>query len=107
MFMHVTQAKYRGDYKVFVSFNDGAEGEIDFFHPSAGNKQEPQKDGGNDDEDSAENPRASRHRGRQPDAGGGPGGKRLPQGNQEEHDGMRQRHHGASAVGENGKSAHA
>ncbi len=29
MFMHVTQAKYIEEYKVWLPFNDGAEGEID------------------------------------------------------------------------------
>ena len=29
MFTHVEQAKYINDYKVWLSFNDGAEGEID------------------------------------------------------------------------------
>ncbi len=29
MFIHVTQARYIEDYKVYLCFNDGAEGEID------------------------------------------------------------------------------
>ena len=29
MFIHVTQARYLTGYKVWVAFNDGAEGEID------------------------------------------------------------------------------
>ncbi len=29
MFMHVVQAKYVDDFKVWVAFNDGASGEID------------------------------------------------------------------------------
>lgn len=29
MFLHVEQAKYIKDYRVWLSFNDGAEGEID------------------------------------------------------------------------------
>ena len=86
---------------------DGAESEIEFFHPSAGNDEEPQKNGGDDGKDSAENPRATGHRGQYPDAGGGLGGKHLPDSNQEEHDGMHQGDDGAFAVGENGKSAHA
>ena len=28
MFIHVTQAKYLDDYRVWLAFNDGAEGEI-------------------------------------------------------------------------------
>ncbi|MGH8497902.1 MAG: DUF2442 domain-containing protein [Methylococcales bacterium] len=41
MFMHVTQAKYRGDYKVWLSFNDGAEGEIDLSSELYGEIFEP------------------------------------------------------------------
>src|SRR5208283_3203490 len=60
-----------------------------------------------DGENSAENPRAPRHRGSYPDAGGGIRGHHLPHRNQEEHDRVQQRDDGAFAVGENGKSAHA
>jgi len=44
MFMHVTQAKYRGDYKVWVSFNDGAEGEVDLSSELYGEIFESLKD---------------------------------------------------------------
>src|ERR1019366_6545082 len=53
---------------------DGAESEIESFHPSAGNDEKPQENGGNNGKDSAENPRATGHRGCYPDAGGGIGG---------------------------------
>lgn len=29
MFMHVTQARYVGDYRLWLAFNDGAAGEVD------------------------------------------------------------------------------
>jgi hypothetical protein len=41
--MHVTQAKYCGDYKVWLSFNDGAEGEIDLTSELYGEIFEPLK----------------------------------------------------------------
>ncbi|MGZ5049534.1 MAG: DUF2442 domain-containing protein [Methylobacter sp.] len=44
MFLHVTQAKYCGDYKVWLSFNDGAEGEIDLASELYGEIFEPLKD---------------------------------------------------------------
>ncbi len=44
MFMHVTQARYCGDYKVWVAFNDGAEGEIDLSPELYGELFEPLKD---------------------------------------------------------------
>ncbi len=44
MFMHVTQARYCGDYKVWVAFNDGAEGEIDLSSELYGELFEPLKD---------------------------------------------------------------
>jgi hypothetical protein len=44
MFMHVTQARYCGDYKVWVAFNDGAEGEIDVSSELYGELFEPLKD---------------------------------------------------------------
>jgi len=31
MFIHVDDAKYVGGYKVWLSFNDGAQGEIDLL----------------------------------------------------------------------------
>lgn len=44
MFMHVTQAKYIGEYKVWLSFNDGAEGEINLVSELYGEIFEPLKD---------------------------------------------------------------
>ena len=44
MFMHVTQARYCGEYKVWVAFNDGAEGEIDLSSELYGELFEPLKD---------------------------------------------------------------
>ncbi len=44
MFMHVTQAKYCGDYKVWLSFNDGAEGEVDLTSELYGEIFLPLKD---------------------------------------------------------------
>ena len=44
MFMHVTQAKYIEDYRVWLAFNDGAEGEIDLATELHGEVFEPLKD---------------------------------------------------------------
>lgn len=44
MFMHVIQARYCGDYKVWVAFNDGAAGEIDLSSELYGELFEPLKD---------------------------------------------------------------
>ena len=44
MFTHVTQAKYIDDYRVWLSFNDGAEGEIDLSSELYGEIFEPLKD---------------------------------------------------------------
>lgn len=44
MFIHVIQAKYLGDYRVWLSFNDGAEGEIDLVAELYGEVFEPLKD---------------------------------------------------------------
>ena len=44
MFMHVTKAKYIKDYKVHLSFNDGAEGEINLAPELYGEIFEPLKD---------------------------------------------------------------
>lgn len=44
MFLHVIQAKYCGDYRVWLSFNDGAEGEIDLASELYGEIFEPLKD---------------------------------------------------------------
>ena len=44
MFTHVEHAKYIGDYKIWLSFNDGAEGEIDLSSELYGEVFEPLKD---------------------------------------------------------------
>jgi len=44
MFIHVTKAKYLTDYKVWLSFNDGTEGEIDLTSELYGEVFEPLKD---------------------------------------------------------------
>ncbi|MFQ3168329.1 MAG: hypothetical protein ACI8QI_000874 [Limisphaerales bacterium] len=44
MFIHVTQAKYIRDYRVWLSFNDGVEGEIDLSSELYGEIFEPLKD---------------------------------------------------------------
>ncbi len=44
MFIHVEKAKYVKDYKVWLSFNDGAEGEIDLSSELDGEIFEPLKD---------------------------------------------------------------
>jgi len=44
MFLHVTKAKYLTDYKVWLSFNDGTEGEIDLTSELYGEVFEPLKD---------------------------------------------------------------
>ena len=44
MFTHVTQAKYIDDYRGWLSFNDGAEGEIDLSSELSGEIFEPLKD---------------------------------------------------------------
>lgn len=46
MFMHVIQAKYIEDYKVWLAFNDGAEGEVDLTTELYGEIFEPLKDKG-------------------------------------------------------------
>ncbi len=43
MFIHVTKAKYLTDYKVWLSFNDGTEGEIDLTSELYGEIFEPLK----------------------------------------------------------------
>src|SRR5208283_4176570 len=77
------------------------------FHPSAGNDEQPEMNGGDDGKDAAENPGAAGYRGRYPDAGGRLCGNHLPDRNQEEHYGMHQGDDGAFAVRENGESGHA
>ena len=44
MFIHVQDAKYVKDYKVWLSFNDGAQGEIDLSAELYGEIFEPLKD---------------------------------------------------------------
>lgn len=44
MFLHVIQAKFCGDYRIWFSFNDGTEGEIDLASELYGEKFEPLKD---------------------------------------------------------------
>ncbi len=44
MFIHVEKAKYIHDYKVWLLFNDGAEGEIDLSSELDGEIFEPLKD---------------------------------------------------------------
>ncbi|MCI5132730.1 MAG: DUF2442 domain-containing protein [Candidatus Electrothrix sp. EH2] len=44
MFIHVEQARYISGYKVWLSFNDGSEGEIDLSSELDGELFEPLKD---------------------------------------------------------------
>lgn len=44
MFMHVTQAKYIDEFRIWLAFNDGAEGEIDLASELYGEIFEPLKD---------------------------------------------------------------
>ena len=44
MFLHVTQAKYMGDYTVWLSFNDGTKGSVDLSSELHGEIFEPLKD---------------------------------------------------------------
>lgn len=44
MFLHVTAAKYLGDYKIWLSFNDGAQGEIDLSSELDGGIFKPLKE---------------------------------------------------------------
>jgi uncharacterized protein DUF2442 len=44
MFIHVEQAKYIRDYKIWLSFNDGTQGEIDLSSELYGEIFEPLKD---------------------------------------------------------------
>ena len=44
MFLHVTNAKYIENYKVWLSFNDGTSGEIDLATELYGEIFEPLKD---------------------------------------------------------------
>lgn len=44
MFIHVNDAKYIADYKVWLSFNDGAQGEIDLSPELYGEIFEPLKE---------------------------------------------------------------
>jgi hypothetical protein len=44
MFTHVVQAQYIKDFKVWLSFNDGAKGEVDLSSELEGELFEPLKD---------------------------------------------------------------
>jgi hypothetical protein len=44
MFTHVNDARYIGDYKVWLSFNDGTQGEVDLVSELYGEIFEPLKD---------------------------------------------------------------
>ncbi len=44
MFLHVTDAKYLKEYKVWVSFNDGTAGNVDLSSELWGKVFEPLKD---------------------------------------------------------------
>ena len=44
MFVHVVKAEYTRDYKVWLAFNDGAQGEIDLSPELHGEVFEPLKD---------------------------------------------------------------
>ena len=44
MFIRVTEARYRGDYRVWLAFNDGASGEVDLAGELYGEVFEPLKD---------------------------------------------------------------
>lgn len=44
MFIHVSDAKYIGEYRVWLSFNDGAKGEVDLSSELYGEIFEPLKD---------------------------------------------------------------
>jgi hypothetical protein len=44
MFIHVEKAQYISDYKVWLSFSDGAQGEIDLSSELYGEVFEPLKD---------------------------------------------------------------
>lgn len=44
MFLHVKTAKYLKDYKIWLSFNDGFEGEVDLSSELYGEVFEPLKD---------------------------------------------------------------
>lgn len=85
---------------------NGAESEVDFFRPSAGDDEEPQKNSGDDGKDSAEDPRASCHRRCYPNACGGIRRYHLANSNQEKDYGMHQGYDGALPVAEDGKFAH-
>ena len=44
MFLHVSEARYAGGHKVWLRFNDGAEGEVDLGDELDGEVFEPLKD---------------------------------------------------------------
>lgn len=41
MFLHVRQAEYRGDYRIWLRFNDGAQGIVDLSDSLNGEVFEP------------------------------------------------------------------
>jgi hypothetical protein len=43
MFIHITEAKYIKDYQVWLSFNDGSNGEVDLSNELDGEVFEPYK----------------------------------------------------------------
>jgi hypothetical protein len=44
MILHITKAEYRGDYRIWLRFNDGAEGVVDLKDELYGEMFEPLKD---------------------------------------------------------------
>ena len=42
--LHIKQAKYTGDFKLWLSFDDGTSGEVDLFNKLSGSIFEPLKD---------------------------------------------------------------
>lgn len=44
MFMHVTEARYVADYRIWLAFNDGAMGEVDLAPELDGELFDPLKD---------------------------------------------------------------
>jgi hypothetical protein len=44
MILHIKEAKYRNEYKIWIRFNDGIEGELDLANELDGEVFEPLKD---------------------------------------------------------------
>lgn len=44
MFLHVREARYEGDYRIWLRFNDGAEGIVDLRDQLEGEMFEPLRD---------------------------------------------------------------